>query len=156
MFDWHDDVTTHNYIMLRQQFISWTCGLMHRLTTCHTFRFGFNSCMAKIYSVFKFVRRVWYLCRVSSYSGKWVPSVLWHCWLGGRKSIRPVKTEWWGDGVVICLELRADLHMAQLMPLPLTVSCFSRRQISFTLLVPAHQGSPGERAVKRVCVCVGN
>ena len=48
-------------------------------------------------------------------------SVLWHCWLGGRKGIRPVKTEWWGTGVVVCLERDADLHMAQLMPLPLTV-----------------------------------
>ena len=56
-------------------------------------------------------------------------SVLWRCWLGGRKGIRPVKTEWWGTGVVICLERGADLHMAQLMPLPLTVSCFSKIQI---------------------------
>ena len=64
------------------------------------------------------------------------------------------KTEWWGAGVVICLERDADLHMAQLMPLPLTVSCFSKIQISFTFLVPAHPGSPGQRAVKRVCVCV--
>ena len=48
----------------------------------------------------------------------------------------------------------ADLHMAQLMPLPLTVSCFSKIQIGFTFLVPAHPGSPGKRAVKRVCVCV--
>jgi len=46
------------------------------------------------------------------------------------------------------------LHMAQLMPLPLTVSCFSEIQISFTFRVPAHPGSPGKRAVKRVCVCV--
>ena len=44
--------------------------------------------------------------------------------------------------------------MAQLMPLPLTVSCFSKFQIGFTFLVPAHPGSPGQRAVKRVCVCV--
>jgi len=48
------------------------------------------------------------------------------------------------------------LHMAQLMPLPLTVSCFSRIQIGFTFLVPAHLGSPGQRAVKRVCVCNSN
>jgi len=41
--------------------------------------------------------------------------------------------------------------MAQLMPLPLTVSCFSKIQIGFTFLVPAHPGSPGKRAVKRVC-----
>ena len=56
--------------------------------------------------------------------------------------------------MVICLERGADLHMAQLMPLPLTVSCFSKIQIGFTFLVPAHLGSPGKRAVKRVCVCV--
>ena len=46
------------------------------------------------------------------------------------------------------------MHTAQLMPLPLTVSCFSKIQIGFTFLVPAHPGSPGKRAVKRVCVCV--
>jgi len=56
--------------------------------------------------------------------------------------------------VVVCLEQGADLHMAQLMPLPLTVSCVSKIQIGFTFLVPAHLGSPGKGAVKRVCVCV--
>jgi len=56
--------------------------------------------------------------------------------------------------MVIGLERDADLHMAQLMPLPLTVSCFSKIQIAFTFLVPAHPGSPGKRVVKRVCVCV--
>jgi len=44
------------------------------------------------------------------------------------------------------------LHMAQLMPLPLTVSCFSKIQIGFTFLVPANPDGPGKRAVKRVCV----
>ena len=63
-------------------------------------------------------------------------------------------TEWLDAGVVISLERGADLHMAQLMPLPLTISCFSKIQIGFTFLVPAHLGSPGERAVKWVCVCV--
>jgi len=56
--------------------------------------------------------------------------------------------------MVICLERGADLHMAQLMPLPLTVSCFSKIQIGCTFLVPAHPSNPGQRAVKRVCVCV--
>ena len=56
--------------------------------------------------------------------------------------------------MVVCLERGADLHMAQLMPLPLTVSCFSKIQIGFTFLVLAHLGSPGQRAVKRVCVCL--
>ena len=64
------------------------------------------------------------------------------------------KTEWWGAGVVISLERGADLHTAQLMPLPLTVSCFSKIQIGSTFLVAAHPGSPGQRAVKRVCVSV--
>jgi len=54
--------------------------------------------------------------------------------------------------MVICLEQGADLHMFQLMPLPLTVSCFSKIQIGFTFLVPAPLDSPGKRAVKRVCV----
>ena len=56
--------------------------------------------------------------------------------------------------MLVCLEQGADLHMAQLMPLPLTVSCSSKIQIRFTFLVPAHLGSPGKRAVKRECVCV--
>ena len=46
------------------------------------------------------------------------------------------------------------MHTAQLMPLPRTVSCFSKIQIGFAFLVPAHLGSPGKGAVKRVCVCV--
>ena len=52
--------------------------------------------------------------------------------------------------MVIGLEQGADLHMAQLMPLPLTVSCFSKIQIGFTFLALAHLGSSGKRAVKRV------
>jgi len=73
-------------------------------------------------------------------------------WQEGRPACK--KTDWWGAGVFICLELGADLHMAQLMLLPLTVSCFSKIQIGFTFLVLAHLGSPGKRAVRRVCVCV--
>ena len=71
-------------------------------------------------------------------------------WQEGHPACK--KTERWGAGMVICLERGAGLHMAQLMPLPLTVSCFSKIQIGFTFLVPAHPGSPGQRAVKRVCV----
>ena len=69
--------------------------------------------------------------------------MLWRCWLNVRKGIRPVKTEQWGAGMVVCLERGAVLHMAQLMPL-----------VGPTFLVPAHLGSHGKRAVKRVCVCV--
>jgi len=79
-------------------------------------------------------------------------SVLWRCWLGSRKGIRPVK-----NWVVRCWRgylQGADLHMAQLMPLLLTVSCSSKIHIGFTFMVPAHPGSPGKRAVKQVCMCV--
>jgi len=58
--------------------------------------------------------------------------------LGGRKGIWSEKTEWWGAGMIISLERSAGLHMAQLMPLPLTVSCFSKIQIGFTFLVSTH------------------
>ena len=55
--------------------------------------------------------------------------------------------------MVICLERGADLHMAQLIPLPLTVSCISKIQIGFTFLVPAHLGSP-DKGLLNGCVCV--
>jgi len=58
------------------------------------------------------------------------------------------KTEWWVAGMVICLEWGADLHTAQLMPLPLTVCCFIKIQIGFTFLVPAYPLNGC------VCVCV--
>jgi len=68
-------------------------------------------------------------------------------------------TEWWRAGMVVCLGQGAHLHIVQLMPLPLTVSCFSKIQIGFTFLVPAHLGSSGQRAFKRVllfCFQLGN
>jgi len=54
-------------------------------------------------------------------------------WQEGHPACK--KTEWWGAGMLICRQRGADLHMAQLMPLPLTVSCFSEIQIG--------TGSPG-------------
>ena len=120
-----------------------------------------------IYAVFShFLSTIYAICPFGStiYA---VPEFLSKCWivvfsfsaltlLVGRQEGHPAckKTEWWGAGVVVCLEQGASLHMAQLMPLPLTVSCVSKIQIGFTFLVPANPGSPGQRAVKRVCVCV--
>ena len=64
------------------------------------------------------------------------------------------KLEWSGTGMVNCLERDADLHMAQLMPLPLTFSCFSKIQIGFTFLVPAHRvvgaGNPKSNGVGKI------
>ena len=70
----------------------------------------------------------------------------------GHPACKKLNGGWWGAGVVMCLERGADLHMAQLMPLLLTVSCFSKIQTGFTFVVPAHPGCPGQIAVKRVCV----
>jgi len=72
--------------------------------------------------------------------------------LVGRQEGHPAckKTERWGAGV----DRGSDLHMAQRIPVPLTVSCFCKIQIGFTFLVPAHPGSPGQWPVKRVCVCL--
>jgi len=72
-------------------------------------------------------------------------------WQEGHPACK--KTEWWGAGVVICLERGADVHTAQLMPLPLTVSCFSKIQIGFTFLVLADLGSLGKGPLNG-CVCV--
>jgi len=86
-----------------------------------------------------------------------VPSVLALTLLVGRQEEHPACKKLSGGVLVwIFLERGADLHtcMAQLMPLPLTVSIFSKIQIGFAFLVPAHLGSPGQRADKRVCVCV--
>ena len=74
-------------------------------------------------------------------------------WQEGHPACKKLSGGRWGAGIVICLEHGADLHVAQLMPLPLTLSCFSKIQTGFTFLVPAHPGSPRKRAVKRVCVC---
>jgi len=56
--------------------------------------------------------------------------------------------------VVICLERGADLHMAQLMPLPLSSFASVKSRLGVTFLVPAYPDSPGQRAVKRVYVCM--
>ena len=56
--------------------------------------------------------------------------------------------------MVVYLEEGLDLHMAQLMPLPQTVSCVSKIQIGFTFLVPAHPGSP-DKGPLNGCECAG-
>ena len=60
--------------------------------------------------------------------------MLWRCWLGGRKGIRPVKN--WVVGCWRgCLGWGADLHVAQQMQLPLTISCSSKSRLVLTCLV---------------------
>jgi len=71
--------------------------------------------------------------------------------LVGRQEGNPAckKTEWWGAGVVICLEQGADLHMAQRMSLPLIVSCFSKILVGFYL-----SGTGPDKGPLNGCVCV--
>ena len=95
----------------------------------------------------------WWLLKYSYYYSVLLPSVLWHCWLGGRKGIWPVKNL--SSEVLAWLSVWSEVQTCICsMPLPLTVSWSSKIQIGFTFLVPAHLGSPRQRVVKRVCVCV--
>ena len=74
--------------------------------------------------------------------------------LVGRQEGHPAckKTEGSGAGVVICLERGADLHMAQLMPLPLAVSdWFLPFRYPLTRVIPDKEPL---NVCKRVCVCV--
>jgi len=74
-----------------------------------------------------------------------VPSMLWHCWLGSGKGIRPIKKL--NDGLMAWLSVWARCRLAY-GPADTTVSCFSKIQIGFAFLVPAHPGCPRQRAVK--------
>jgi len=83
--------------------------------------------------------------------GTVLPSVLWRCWSGGMKGIRPVKSEWWGAGMVVGLERGADLHMAQMMSLPLSLASVKSRLVlpfwyRLTRIVPEKRPLNG-------CVC---
>jgi len=84
-----------------------------------------------------------------------MPSVLWRCWLGGKMGIRSAKTEWWGAGVVICLERGANLHIR-----PSWCYChsLSLASVKSRLVLPfwyrLNPGGPGKRAVKWLYVCV--
>ena len=64
-------------------------------------------------------------------------------WQEGHPACK--KLDWWGTGMVICLERDADLLMSQLMPLSLTVSCFSKNPDWFYL---SGAGSPGQSRKK--------
>jgi len=88
-------------------------------TVTSTWRKSYSALWPLFFSLYKFYSPTYLL----------VPSVLWRPWLGDRKYIRPVKMEWWIAGMIICLRQGADLHMDQLIPLPLTVCCFSKSRL---------------------------
>jgi len=119
-----------------------SCHISSVLAACFVYiRFGF--CWP-LCTFINYIYLLTFLCIT-------LPSVLWHCWLGGRKGIRPVKN--WVVGCWRGYLSGARCRRAQLMPLPLTVSCFSKIQICFTFLVPAHLGSPRKGPLNG-CVCV--
>jgi len=71
--------------------------------------------------------------------------------LGGRKGIWLVKTEWWGTGVIVCLQQAVnDLHMVQLMTPPPHHLLLHKNPEWFTSLVPAYRGCLGKKAVKQM------
>ena len=74
--------------------------------------------------------------------------------LVGRQEGHPACKCWWWGGVVIGLERDADLHMARLMPLPLTVSCFSKIQIGFYRAMLCIRGTSHGPVSVCVCVCL--
>ena len=104
---------------------------------------------APILVMFYFCDQEWFAYKY--YTGTFSALTLLVGWQEGHPACKKLsggvlaRLSVWSD---VC----ADLHMAQLVPLPLTVSCFSKIQIGFTFLVPAHPGSSGQRAVKRVYV----
>jgi len=97
----------------------------------------------------------WYIFPMSAVA----VTMIWVCWLGGRKGIQPVKN--WVVGCWRgCLRWGADLNIAQQMPLPLTISCSSKSRLVLTFLVylsgtcsPRWSWTYSRRAVKRLCVC---
>ena len=84
-----------------------------------------------------------------------MPWMLWHCWLGGMKGIRSVKNL--SSGVLAWLSAWSEV---QTCVWPSGFHCHSlslasvKSRFGFTIMVLADPGSPGRRAVKRVCVCV--
>jgi len=105
--------------------------------------------MEYIQSTFKFCGHV---SKCGSWSVAGLQSFDTVGWVAGRASACKKLS----GGVLAWLFVWSEVQTctAQLMPLPLTVSCFSKIQTGFTFLVPAHLGSPGQRAVKRACMCV--
>jgi len=89
-----------------------------------------------------------------------LPSVLWCCWLGDRKGIWPVKKLSGGMLAWLCLGQGADLRMAQLMPLTLTISCSSKSRLVlpswFYLSSAGSLGSPGQSPRGQADLVIGS
>ena len=110
-------MTVKQCAVLSEVVIPKTCSSLWYFQFDEKFR---NSCC--LYNVYN---------ALTGFSFTWLMAFSALMLLVGRQEGHPAckKLEWWGAGMVICLEQGADLHMAQLMPLPLTVSCFSKIQI---------------------------
>ena len=102
--------------------------------------------------------RCWLFWLCTHILEKTLSSVLWHCWMGLRKSILPVRKlsdevlAWlsvWREVQVICM-WSSWCHCHPI------ISCFVKMQIGLTFLVPAYRGCPGKEAVKRVSLTLKN
>ena len=83
-----------------------------------------------------------------------LPLLLWHCWLGGRKDIRPVKNWVVGSWRDYLSGVRCKLAYGPADAIATHCFLLHLNPDWFCLLVPTDPGSPGQRAVKLVCVCV--
>jgi len=88
-------------------------------------------------------------CHFCHYLAKELPSVLWHCWLGIRKSIQPVKIEWWGAGAVIWL-VRNAYGPPGATATPSFRASLKSRESGLTFLVPAYPGCARKETIKWV------
>jgi len=96
----------------------------------------------------------WALAHISSFE---MPSVLWHRWLDVRKSIWPVKIEWWGAGVIMCLQQSAnDCIWSSWCHCHPIISCFIKIQIGLIFSVLAYQVVLEKRPLNRCLLCYFN
>ena len=93
---------------------------------------------------------IWYFFGISLLSAPCFDTV---GWASGRASGLS-KTEWWGAGVVICLEWGATCIWSSWCHCHWLSVASVKIQIGFTFLIPVHLGSPGQKDVKQVCACV--
>ena len=141
------DLSSWSILRLTQQGQHWTMGGVWCLALCYRLLVLYKVTLLQITVVIHLHSFTCTECNDLAFSALTL--------LVGRQEGHPAckKTEWWGAGVFICLERGADLHMAQLMPLLLTVSCFSKIQIGLPFWYWLTRVVP-DKGPLNGCVCV--
>jgi len=83
-----------------------------------------------------------------------VPSLLWHCWLGGKNGIQPVLSREVLAWVSVWGEVQTYIWPSWYHCHPLSLASVKSRLV-FIFLVPVHRGSPGQTAIKWVLLFPG-